>query len=235
MKAWLGYPTSLLSLCCWVLVAKTCLMLPPRLLSLHLRWSLLRPQLLPPWLVGVWWPRIMEYIIIWKPLRESIGLHPTIQSHHFHRWRIFIYTYLGFFIASVGGSPFFLLWVRSHQLFQITGHFLGAIFAASATNDPTWEAGFDHGNSVGGLINAVLAPAGGFGNFLTVLLALTIPSACTSSFSSWLSFFERECLGRCADYVHVRYEFYDHRTFLRESSAICIRDCVGSYVSLTLP
>ncbi|KAK7684939.1 hypothetical protein QCA50_011774 [Cerrena zonata] len=75
-------------------------------------------------------------------------------------WRIFTYTYLGFFIAS------------------ITGHFLGAIFAASATNDPAWEAGFDNGNSVGGLINAVLAPAGGFGKFLTVLLALTIPSAC---------------------------------------------------------
>ncbi|KAI0826401.1 cytosine-purine permease [Irpex lacteus] len=60
----------------------------------------------------------------------------------------------------------------------ITVHYIGAIFAASAPYTPTWSTGFDNGNSIGGLIQAVLSPLGGFGKFLTVLLALTIPSAC---------------------------------------------------------
>lgn len=61
---------------------------------------------------------------------------------------------------------------------QIIPHFLGAAFTASAPAVPSWNTGFDGGNNLGGLISAVLSPAGGFGKFLTVLVALSIPSAC---------------------------------------------------------
>jgi len=75
-------------------------------------------------------------------------------------FRIFTYTYLGFLCASVAG------------------HMLGAAFAIAASNVPSYAAGFDNGNDVGGLVAAVLAPVGGFGKFLLVLLALSVPSAC---------------------------------------------------------
>jgi len=58
---------------------------------------------------------------------------------------------------------------------------LGAAFAAAASSVPSWQAGLGNGNDVGGLIAAVLAPAGGFSKFLLVLLALTVPSASAPS------------------------------------------------------
>lgn len=38
---------------------------------------------------------------------------------------------------------------------------------------PAWEVGYANGN-VGGLIEAMLSPAGNFGKFLTVLMALSV-------------------------------------------------------------
>lgn len=61
---------------------------------------------------------------------------------------------------------------------QITGHMLGAAFAAAAPGIPSWENGFDNGNNVGGLLAAILSPVGGFGKFLIVIIALSVPSAC---------------------------------------------------------
>lgn len=55
---------------------------------------------------------------------------------------------------------------------------LGAAFAIAASSVPSYAAGFDNGNNVGGLVAAILAPVGGFGKFLLVLLALSVPSAC---------------------------------------------------------
>ena len=60
-------------------------------------------------------------------------------------------------------------------------HMLGAAFTAAATFNPTWREGLGNGNDIGGLIAAVLEPAGGFGKFLVVLLALTTPSQCAPS------------------------------------------------------
>lgn len=96
-------------------------------------------------------------VISWCIMTPDYGVYHDQRAS---TTRVFTYTYLGFFIAS------------------ITAHYLGAIFAACAVNVPSWEAGFDNGNSVGGLIAAVLAPSGGFGKFLTVLVALSVPSAC---------------------------------------------------------
>ena len=66
---------------------------------------------------------------------------------------------------------------------------LGAAFAAAAPAVPSWNAGFDNGNSVGGLVEAVLSPAGGFGKFLTVVIALFIPSACAPTMYTFASSF----------------------------------------------
>ncbi|GBE87391.1 hypothetical protein SCP_1100660 [Sparassis crispa] len=85
--------------------------------------------------------------------------------------RIFFYTYTGFFLAS------------------IIGHILGAAFAASATLYSPWTSGFDNGNNVGGLVAAILAPSGGFGKFLTVVVALSIPSACAPTMYTFASSF----------------------------------------------
>ena len=52
-----------------------------------------------------------------------------------------------------------------------------------------WATGFQNGNNVGGLIEAVLSPAGGFGKFLTVLVALSIPSACAPTMYTFGSSF----------------------------------------------
>ena len=69
---------------------------------------------------------------------------------------------------------------RSHQKHydnQIPVHMVGAVFTAAAVYVPSWNAGLGNGNDVGGLIAAILDPLGGFGKFLLVLLALTVPSA----------------------------------------------------------
>ena len=55
---------------------------------------------------------------------------------------------------------------------------IGAAFAAAAPGIPAWATGFDNGNSAGGLVMAVLAPAGGFGKFMLVLIALSTSGAC---------------------------------------------------------
>ena len=48
------------------------------------------------------------------------------------------------------------------------------MFAACASSVPAWNDGFEGGSNVGGLIEAMLRPAGGFGKFLTVLIALSV-------------------------------------------------------------
>jgi len=55
---------------------------------------------------------------------------------------------------------------------------LGAAFAITASGVPSYAAGFDNGNNIGGLAAAILEPLGGFGKFLLVLMALSVPAAC---------------------------------------------------------
>ena len=66
---------------------------------------------------------------------------------------------------------------------------MGASFAASASVVPAWQAGLGNGNNVGGLIEAILGMSGGFGKFLTVVIALTIPSAVAPTMYSFASSF----------------------------------------------
>ncbi|KAH7920126.1 hypothetical protein BV22DRAFT_1040204 [Leucogyrophana mollusca] len=96
-------------------------------------------------------------ILSWCTITSDYGVYhsPATSST-----RIFIYSYLGFLIATFTGSA------------------LGAAFAAAAPSVPVWNVGFDNSSSIGGLVFAVLKPAGAFGTFLTAMVALSIPSAC---------------------------------------------------------
>lgn len=59
---------------------------------------------------------------------------------------------------------------------QITLECLGVVAAISAPSVPSWNAGYANGN-VGGLLNAMLSPLGGFGKVLVVLLCLSMTAA----------------------------------------------------------
>ncbi|CDO75439.1 hypothetical protein BN946_scf184693.g8 [Trametes cinnabarina] len=105
-------------------------------------------------------------VISWCMMTPDYGVYHTNKASS---TRVFLYSYAGFLIAS------------------LAAHLLGAAFAAAAPGVPSWNAGFDEGNSVGGLLEAVLSGAGGFGKFLTVLVALSIPSACAPTMYTFAS------------------------------------------------
>ncbi|EPS96407.1 hypothetical protein FOMPIDRAFT_53640 [Fomitopsis schrenkii] len=115
--------------------------------------------------VGV--PNIMTFgatlaasVVNWSPLMPDQGVY---HDHTASASRIWLYTYSGLLLSSM------------------SAHMLGAAFTAAAAFNPAWKAGLGNGNNIGGLIAAVLEPAGGFGKFLLVLLALTTPSQCAPS------------------------------------------------------
>lgn len=60
-----------------------------------------------------------------------------------------------------------------NSLEQITIQCLGAAVVGAASSVPAWSQGYENGN-VGGLLEAMLQPAGNFGKFLTVLMALSV-------------------------------------------------------------
>lgn len=95
--------------------------------------------------------------VSYAPLTPDYGVYHDRKASS---WRIFLYAYLGFLMSSM------------------PVHLLGAAFTATAYYVPTWQAGLGNGNDIGGLIAAILEPAGGFGKFLLVALALTAPSQC---------------------------------------------------------
>ncbi|KII95691.1 hypothetical protein PLICRDRAFT_96749 [Plicaturopsis crispa FD-325 SS-3] len=84
--------------------------------------------------------------------------------------RIFAYTYLGLFLPTV---PLMIL---------------GAAIGGAVPNVPSWTAGYDTG-SAGGILAAMLTPAGGFGKFVTVILAFsTLGNVSASLYSISLNF-----------------------------------------------
>jgi len=99
---------------------------------------------------------VTSSVLSWSTITPDYGVYHCGKASSL---RIFIYTYSAFLSAS------------------IIPHFIGAAFAASSSAVPAWSVGFEGGENLGGLISAVLSPAGGFGKFLTALLALSISSA----------------------------------------------------------
>ena len=61
---------------------------------------------------------------------------------------------------------------------------MGAAVVVAVPSVPQWEAGYAGGN-VGGLLEAMLQPAKGFGKFLTVLLSLSVAGNLAATFYSF--------------------------------------------------
>ncbi|KAI0072095.1 NCS cytosine-purine permease [Panus rudis PR-1116 ss-1] len=95
---------------------------------------------------------IAGFVITYSPLASDFTIYYTPNVS---RWKIFLYSYLGFNIPII--------------LIQC----LGAAVVVSTPFVSEWNAGYESG-SVGGLIEAMLHPVGGFGKFLTVLIALSV-------------------------------------------------------------
>ncbi|EIM87684.1 NCS cytosine-purine permease [Stereum hirsutum FP-91666 SS1] len=95
---------------------------------------------------------IAGFVITWSTFSADYTAYysPNVSS-----WRIFTYSYFGLLI------PIVLL------------ESLGAAAVIAVDVVPDWEAGYADGN-VGGLVEAMLHPVGGFGKFLTVLLSLSV-------------------------------------------------------------
>jgi purine-cytosine permease-like protein len=97
--------------------------------------------------------------------------HPTLQSKcsylytsphltNSYRLRLFLYGLFGI------STPVVLL---------IT---FGSAIGASILNNPTWLAAY-HSYSTGGILGAMLAPAGHFGKFILVILSFSVIGTCS--------------------------------------------------------
>ena len=137
---------------------------------------------------------------------------------------------------------------------------IGAAFAAAAPGIPSWSTGFQNGNDMGGLIAAVLAPAGGFGKFLLVLMAVSTSSTCAPTIYSFgecalqdwpllsiffvfyhflfffsIIVFDILCLCWASYLIFPFYIysqlFYGYNPLFRKSASICLYCHVHSHVS----
>ncbi|EDQ98144.1 NCS cytosine-purine permease [Laccaria bicolor S238N-H82] len=80
-------------------------------------------------------------------------------------WRIFGYSFAGLLLPIV------------------TLQCLGAAVVIAAPSIPAWEQGYAGGN-IGGLLEAIVRPTGGFGKFLAVLLSLSVAGNIAATFYS---------------------------------------------------
>lgn len=95
---------------------------------------------------------IASFMIPWSALASDFATYmPSTTSSR----RVFLYTYSGLVVPSV------------------TLLILGAAIGGALPNVPSWQAGYDS-TSIGGVLAAMLEPAGGFGKFLLVILALSV-------------------------------------------------------------
>ncbi|KAI1261968.1 permease for cytosine/purines, uracil, thiamine, allantoin-domain-containing protein [Xylariaceae sp. FL1019] len=110
---------------------------------------------------------IAGYMIPWAALSSDISVYcdPSVST-----WRIFAYSYGGLFIPT---TPLMIL---------------GAAIGGAIPSIPAWAEGYET-YSVGGVLEAMLQPAGGFGKFIAVLLALSnIGNLAATTYSITLNF-----------------------------------------------
>ncbi|CAO2648590.1 Nn.00g078570.m01.CDS01 [Neocucurbitaria sp. VM-36] len=95
---------------------------------------------------------VASFMLPWAALASDFStyMHPKAP-----RLRIALYTYAGL------GLPTILLMT------------LGAAMGGATPNIPEWQAGYDS-NAASGVLAAMLHPAGGFGRFVTVILAFSM-------------------------------------------------------------
>ncbi|KAI0400925.1 permease for cytosine/purines, uracil, thiamine, allantoin-domain-containing protein [Xylaria palmicola] len=95
---------------------------------------------------------IASYMIPFATLASDFT---TYLDPRFPSWRLFLYGFAGLTLPNI---PLMVL---------------GAAIGGALTNVPAWDRGFE-ANSVGGVLAAMLSPAGGFGKFVVVVLSLTL-------------------------------------------------------------
>ncbi|KAI5362849.1 Putative purine-cytosine permease [Septoria linicola] len=95
---------------------------------------------------------VAGFLIPWAALASDFA---TYMPPSTPKSKTFAYTYAGLFLPTV---PLMVL---------------GAAIGGAVPNVPSWQAGYDQ-TSVGGVLAAMLEPAGGFGKFLVVVLSLTL-------------------------------------------------------------
>ena len=95
---------------------------------------------------------VASFMLPWAALASDFStyMHPKAP-----RFRIALYTYTGLALPTV------LLMT------------LGAAMGGATPNVPSWQAGYDV-NAASGVLAAMLHPAGGFGRFVTVVLAFSM-------------------------------------------------------------
>ncbi|KAL2848420.1 permease for cytosine/purines, uracil, thiamine, allantoin-domain-containing protein [Aspergillus pseudoustus] len=95
---------------------------------------------------------IAGFLIPWAGMAADFSVYctPTVSTT-----RIFTYTYLGLFLPTV---PLMTL---------------GAAIGAATPSTPSWSTGYAT-YGVGGVLDAMLQPAGGFGKFVSVLLSFSL-------------------------------------------------------------
>jgi len=96
--------------------------------------------------------------------------------------KVALYSYFGFLVPIVRNG-FAIRVLSMNNLLQTTLQCLGAAVAAVAPLIPEWDQGWNSGD-VGGLLAAMLNPAGNFGKFLTVLLSLSVAGDIAATFYS---------------------------------------------------
>ncbi|KAM0497905.1 hypothetical protein D7B24_005359 [Verticillium nonalfalfae] len=97
---------------------------------------------------------IASYMIPWACIASDLTTYfsPSARGASF---RVFAYSYLGLILPAI------LLMT------------LGAAIGSAIPNVPAWSAAYDE-TLVGGVLAAMLEPAGGFGKFVVVILAFTL-------------------------------------------------------------
>ncbi|KAF1943343.1 hypothetical protein EJ02DRAFT_343491 [Clathrospora elynae] len=95
---------------------------------------------------------VASFMLPWAALASDFStyMHPKAPS-----FRIALYTYAGLALPTI------LLMT------------LGAAMGGATPNIPSWQAGYDV-NAASGVLAAMLHPAGGFGRFVTVVLAFSM-------------------------------------------------------------
>ncbi|KAJ3571927.1 hypothetical protein NPX13_g5214 [Xylaria arbuscula] len=106
----------------------------------------------PPSVIVSYGGVIAGFLIPWAAMASDFSVYcdPSVST-----FRIFAYTYAGLFFPTV---PLMVL---------------GAAIGGATTSNPAWAEGYEK-YIVGGVLEAMLKPAGGFGKFVAVLLSLSV-------------------------------------------------------------
>ncbi|KAI3326922.1 NCS1 nucleoside transporter [Xylariaceae sp. AK1471] len=95
---------------------------------------------------------IASYMIPYATLASDLT---TYLNPKFPSWKLFLYGFIGLNLPAI---PLMVL---------------GAAIGGTLSSVPAWEQGYET-NAVGGVLAAMVSPAGGFGQFVVVVLSLTL-------------------------------------------------------------